>query len=91
MEFNTHHHVIDKLAFINGLVSGLALYPQVYSVLSTGSTVGISLTTFVVIMVNSVVWLLYAIHRTLISLAIASLLNLFASGFIVLLVVLFRH
>ncbi len=75
-----HHHLVDKLAFINGLISGIALYPQVYSILVSGSVVGMSLTTYVLIFLNSIVWLLYAVHRDLISLAIASILNIIASG-----------
>jgi len=84
MEPAIHRHFIDKLAFFNGLISGLALYPQVWSVLKHGSVAGISLTTFVIIMVNSVVWLIYAMHRGLLSLGIASILNALASAALVL-------
>lgn len=83
MSLELHNHLIDKLAFFNGIVSGIALYPQVYVVLTTGSAEGISLTTFIMILVNSIVWLAYAFHRGLISLGIASLLNAVASGILV--------
>lgn len=74
-----HQHLIDRIALINGFVSGVALYPQVWTVLSSGSAVGVSLPTFLLILFNSIVWLLYAIHRGLISLGIASVLNTLAS------------
>lgn len=78
-----HHHLIDRLALANGFVSGIALYPQVWAVIVGGSTVGVSLPTFLLILLNSVVWLLYALHRGLISLGIASVLNIIASGVLV--------
>ena len=81
--FDVHHHLIDKLAFVNGLVSGIALYPQVWSVLTYKSVGGISLPTFLLIFLNSVVWLAYAVHRNLISLALASLFNIIASGILI--------
>ncbi len=74
-----HHHFIDRLALLNGFVSGVALYPQVWAVLSSGSTAGVSLPTFLLILLNSIVWLLYALHRGLISLGIASVFNILAS------------
>lgn len=74
-----HHHLIDRLALANGFVSGVALYPQVWTVFSSGSTTGVSLPTFLLILLNSIVWLLYALHRGLISLGIASVLNILAS------------
>lgn len=82
-----HHHLIDRIALLNGLVSGIALYPQVWTVLSNSSTAGISLPTFLLIFFNSIVWLLYAIHRGLISLGIASVLNIIASGILILSVI----
>lgn len=78
-----HQHFIDRLAFANSFVSGVALYPQAWAVLSTGSAAGLSATTFFLVFLNSVVWVLYAIHRDLLSLLIASLLNAFASGILV--------
>lgn len=80
MEIPIHKHVIDKLAFLNSIVSGVALYPQVWIVFANQSVAGVSFLTFLVIFLNSVVWLLYAAHRGLLSLAIASFLNGLASG-----------
>lgn len=85
-----HHHVIDKLAFLNGVISGVALYPQMISVLMGGSVEGISLATFIIVGLNSVVWILYAIHRSLLSLFIASLLNFISSTILVVALVVLR-
>lgn len=79
-----HNHLIDKLAFLNGLISGVALYPQVFAILMNGHTDGISLVSFVLIFLNSCVWFLYAIHRLLISLMLSSILNMIASSILVL-------
>lgn len=84
MEPLVHHHFIDRLAFVNSLVSGVALYPQVYAVLSHGVTAGVSFFTYFLIFLNSLVWIMYAIHRGLLSLGVASVLNTLASGALVL-------
>lgn len=83
-----HNHFIDKLAFLNGVISGIALYPQVYSIMTGSGSTGLSLTTFIIIFINSIVWLLYSIHRNLLSLGLASLLNCIASGIVVVLIIL---
>ncbi|HEY4522598.1 MAG TPA: PQ-loop domain-containing transporter [Candidatus Paceibacterota bacterium] len=74
-----HNHWIDKLAVLTGAVSGFALYPQIFIIITSGSTESVSLTTYAIILLNSIVWLMYSIHRGLISLAIPSILNIFAS------------
>ncbi|MCR4279121.1 MAG: hypothetical protein NUV78_00030 [Candidatus Zambryskibacteria bacterium] len=84
-----HHHFIDRLAFFNGIVSGVALYPQVWAVLSSGSSLGVSLPTFIIILLNSLVWLTYSIHRGLISLAIASIFHFIASTILVVAIIYF--
>ncbi len=82
MEYE-HHHVIDRAAFFAGIVSGVALVPQVWVTLASGTVDGVSLITFIVISLNSVVWLMYAMHRGLIALGIASLLNALAASVMV--------
>lgn len=79
IEIPSHKHLIDRLAFFAGIVSGIALIPQVWLTLSTGTTAGVSFLTFFIIAVNSLVWLLYALHRGLIALGISSLLNFLTS------------
>lgn len=78
-----HQHLIDKIAFANGLLSGVALYPQVFTTLMQGSGGTISILSFGLIFINSIVWFLYALHRSLITLAITSVLNCVASGIMV--------
>jgi uncharacterized protein with PQ loop repeat len=81
-----HRHTIDKLAEINGVVTGIALYPQVFKALtSTIAIQQLSLMTFLLILVNSFVWIIYGIHRGLTALIIASVLNLIASLILVVL------
>lgn len=82
MPLTIHNHVVDKLAIIVGVTSGISLYPQVWKILTAQAT-GISVLTYVIIFMNSVVWLAYAFHRRLFSLMIASTLNLFASSTVI--------
>lgn len=74
-----HTHLIDRLAIVNGLVSGLALYPQLLKIMVMRDSDSISAVTYGVIFSNSVVWVAYSAHRGLLSLLIASLLNMLAS------------
>jgi uncharacterized protein with PQ loop repeat len=83
MMFIKHQHTIDKIAFVNGILSGVALYPQVWSTLIQGSGEGLSVLSFLLIFINSIVWFLYAVHRSLLTLAITSILNGIASGIMV--------
>jgi uncharacterized protein with PQ loop repeat len=75
-----HHHLIDRLAIAAGIFSGIALYPQVIYITTAGTLDGVSLPTYTIIFINSFVWLAYSIHRGLISLGIAAILNIIASG-----------
>ncbi len=81
-----HHHLIDKIAIYAGIISGLALYLQAYSVIITKNIAGLSLTSFCIILLNSVVWTMYAIHRRLVALIVSSVLNALASGILILLI-----
>lgn len=83
MPITIHNHVIDKLAILVGFSSGLALYPQLYLILQARSFEGVSILSFAIIFINSIVWLAYSIHRGLFSLGISSILNMIASGSIV--------
>lgn len=83
-----HTHWIDKLAIANGFVSGVALWPQVLQTLFTGVTAGLSVWALGLILVNSLVWILYSLHRGLVSLALASILNAISAGTLLLLIFL---
>lgn len=89
MSFIKHQHTIDKIAFVNGLVSGVALYPQVITTIASRSGEFVSPLSFFLIFINSIVWLLYSLHRSLFTLAITSMLNCIASGILLIVIFLF--
>lgn len=74
-----HHHTVDIIADVNALVSGVALYPQLFKIVTTGAVDGFSLLTFSIIAINSIVWLIYATHRRLTPLLVSSFLNFTAA------------
>ncbi len=74
-----HHHLIDKLAVVNGAVAGLALYPQIYFILFHGVANTLSPLTLWLILGNNIVWTLYGVHRSLFSVTMAGLLSFFAA------------
>ena len=78
-----HHHVIDKLGLVNAVITGLALYPQLFKLAGIDSAQsGLSPLTFFLIFINNVVWLIYGIHRRMLALIITALLNIVASAVI---------
>lgn len=82
-----HSHWIDKLAVFNGVFSGFALFPQLFQVLTSHSTLGVSPMTYGAIFLNNIVWGMYAFHRSLISVLLAAILNILASGVLLLLII----
>ena len=82
-----HAHIIDRLAFANSIFSGLSFFPQAIQVFMTRQSEGVSTITSIVVLLNSIIWLAYALHRGLVSLVISSVLNVLAVG--LLLVALF--
>ncbi|MFA6430012.1 MAG: PQ-loop domain-containing transporter [Patescibacteria group bacterium] len=85
-----HHHIIDLIGEINAVIGGLAAYPQLYRTLTTQAVAGLSLSMFVIIAVTNIVWIIYGIHRKALPVIIASALNLVASGWLVILIFLWR-
>ena len=85
---NKHHNPIDRLAQVNALVSGIALYPQLFKVFITGNVTGFSLLTYILIALNSLIWIIYAIHRNLLPLLISSALNFLAGLGIIIFIIL---
>ena len=82
-----HHHWIDKVAFLNAIVGAIALYPQLYNLMTSNvRTENLSILSFSLIFLNSIVWLLYGIHRKISPLVISSVLNVVASGLILYLI-----
>lgn len=84
-----HTHPLDKVAEINGLLSGIALFPQVVKVATTKTTEGLSISTFVFILMNSLIWILYARHRSLPQLLLSSLLNGLAAAILLTYIVIY--
>ncbi|SRR3989338_9615631 len=84
-----HHHPLDRIAEINSIISGVALFPQLFKIISTGSIVGFSILTFSIIAANSLVWLAYALHRRLKPLLISAILNFVAASGIVFCIIFF--
>ena len=75
-----HHHLIDKLAIINGAVAGLALYPQIIAIVFMGVANTLSPLTLWLILGNNDVWTLYGVHRSIVSVTLAGVLSVFAAG-----------
>ena len=75
-----HHHLIDRLAIINGAVAGLALYPQIFFILFQGVVNTLSPLTLWLILGNNIVWTLYGVHRSIVSVTIAGTLSFFAAA-----------
>jgi uncharacterized protein with PQ loop repeat len=70
-----HNHPIDFLAEANGLLSGIALYPQLFKVLVTHSTADLAPSTFFIMFVNNIIWHVYAWHRKAAPIIISSSLT----------------
>lgn len=75
-----HHHLIDRLAVLNGAVAGLALYPQIFFILFGGVVNTLSPLTLWLILGNNIVWTLYGVHRSIVSVTIAGVLSFFAAS-----------
>jgi uncharacterized protein with PQ loop repeat len=52
---------LDKLTFVVGVIGPFTVIPQTYSIFSTKSASGVSLTTWVLIFVVTFPWILYGI------------------------------
>ncbi len=85
-----HKHLIDRLAIINAFVTAVALFPQAYIAFFEGAAGGLSITTFFLIFLNSSVWFLYASHQRIIPLLVSSFLNIIASMFILVAIVMYK-
>jgi uncharacterized protein with PQ loop repeat len=82
-----HHHLVDRIAYANGLLSGVALYPQVIKAFLTHEVQGLSFLTFLLILVSSLTWMIYALHRRTLALLISSTMNSVAAGALIALLI----
>lgn len=75
-----HNHPIDQLTVGASLLSGVALYPQVFKVFITKEVIGLAPSTFFILTVTNAIWIAYGIHRKSLPLMISGVLNLIASA-----------
>lgn len=74
-----HHHLIDKLSVLNGVVTGLALYPQIYLILVSHVENTLSPMTLWLLVVNNIVWIIYGVHRSIVPVIVTGFLSGFAA------------
>ena len=82
-----HHHPIDFLAEANALLSGIALFPQLFKILNTNRLGDLAPTSFLIVFITNLIWHAYGWHRKNLPTIIASALTIVASGMILLLIV----
>lgn len=73
-----HHHFIDKLGTLNGVISGVVLFPQIYVILFLHVPNNLSLPTLLLVILNNVIWFLYGWHRSIWPTMISGALSAFA-------------
>ena len=54
--------ILSVLATIFGVVNGFANFPQIYKIFKTKSAKDLSVLTYIVLVVGSLVWVLYGIE-----------------------------
>ncbi len=69
---------MDKIAEANAVISGLAFYPQLFRVIQTHSTAGLSITTVAIVCGTNIIWGIYGLHRKDIAIILSSTLVLLA-------------
>lgn len=82
-----HSHFIDYLAVINSGISAIALFPQLISLGMGKSADGLSSLSFSLIAFNSIIWLMYGVHRRTPPLIVSSIFNAMASIGILIMIV----
>lgn len=65
---------LDKLTFIVGIIGPFTVLPQIYSIFSSHSASGVSLTTWVLIFVVTFPWILYGIVHKEVSIIVSFIL-----------------
>ena len=81
------HHWINKIALVNAVVSAFALYPQLYTLITTGGNGdGLSVISFSLVLSNSIIWFWYGHHLKALPLMISSFFNAIAAATILILI-----
>ncbi|HEY4523912.1 MAG TPA: PQ-loop domain-containing transporter [Candidatus Paceibacterota bacterium] len=76
--------LLDIVALINGIAGSFAAVPQIYQILNTGQSVGVSLPTWELLAVSSIIWLIYGMaHKTWPIICSSGLSIIFSTGVII--------
>jgi MtN3 and saliva related transmembrane protein len=75
---------LEILATILGVITGLANVPQILKILKNKSAKDISITTNLIFITSSVVWLLYGLELSNFPLIIANIIYVITYGMIIL-------
>ncbi|MBP6944430.1 hypothetical protein KBD61_04120 [Patescibacteria group bacterium] len=86
-----HHHPIDYLAEANAIFNGLALYPQLITAWRTRDVNALSPTTFAILLLANIVWVMYGIHRKDTAILVCSALVITSSSCLLVLTLLWRN
>ncbi len=73
-----HHHFIDKIGTLNGVVSGLFLYPQIFVILFWGVPNNLTPLMIFLVIFNNIIWFLYGHHRGIMPTMVSAALNVLA-------------
>ncbi len=88
--FSKHNHPIDHLTEGAALLSGIALFPQVFKIFETKHVGDLAPSTFFILVISNAVWIAYGVHRRSLPLLISGSLNFVASGLILAMFFLFK-
>ena len=73
-----HHHFIDKLGTLNGVVTGFVLYPQIAVILFWNVPNNLTLLMVLLTIFTNIIWFTYGHHRGILPTMIAAALNVVA-------------
>ncbi len=76
--------LLEILATVFGVVSGFANFPQIYKIFKTKSAKDISVITYLILIVGTIVWLFYGIE--ILSVPIITMESLVLIEFILILI-----
>lgn len=63
-EHHEQHRILDMFIYPVGLISPLALIPQIWTIYETQNASGVSLLTWILLMAGNAAWLIYGfVHR----------------------------
>lgn len=54
--------ILSSLATIFGIINGFANFPQIYKIYKTKSAKDISIITYIILTIGTIIWILYGIE-----------------------------